>query len=96
MLVFPVTHQGYILVLPVAIAAWMFGKRGLLITFSVGLFPLLVYHTVRLGGVLWPPPFTERRPESPVLFKAGMNGRSLFGAWDEGYRLCHPTPGKHR
>ena len=58
MLVFPVTHHGYILVLPVVIAAWMFGKRGLLITFSMGLFILLVYHTVRLGSVWWPPPFT--------------------------------------
>lgn len=56
-LVFPVTHNGYIMVIPVALAAWMFRKRGLLILFSVGLFIMLVYHTIRLGTIWWPATF---------------------------------------
>ncbi len=54
MLTFPSTRNGYILVLPVALTAWMFKKRGLLIHL-VGLFlVLVVYHSLRLGSLLWP------------------------------------------
>jgi len=53
-LTFPSTHNGYILALPVALTAWMFKKRGLLI-YLVGIFLILVaYHSLRLGGLLWP------------------------------------------
>ncbi len=54
LLTFPSTHNGYILALPVALTAWMFKKRGLLI-YLVGIFLILVaYHSLRLGGLLWP------------------------------------------
>src|SRR5437764_4008690 len=38
----------------------------------------------------------SQRPRKPRLFRAGMNGPSLFGVGDEGYRLGHPTLRRHR
>lgn len=54
LLTFPSTHNGYVLALPVALTAWMFKKRGLLI-YLAGIFLILVvYHSLRLGSLLWP------------------------------------------
>jgi signal transduction histidine kinase len=54
MLSFPITHNGNIVPIPLGIIAWMFKKRGLIITLGVGAPILFIYHTVRLGTLLWP------------------------------------------
>src|SRR5260370_26044777 len=53
-LTFPVSYTGYLLVIPVGLAAWMFQKRGLVICLAVGLAVLLVYHSIRLRSIWWP------------------------------------------
>src|SRR5690349_12693795 len=56
MLAFPFTHNGTLLVIPVGLCAWIFGRRGIYLYLSSGVCILIVYHTIRLGGA-WPFPF---------------------------------------
>jgi signal transduction histidine kinase len=57
LLVFPITHNGYIVLIPAALGAWMFKKWGFFVVFSMWLLLLLIYHTHRLGTFLWPSTF---------------------------------------
>lgn len=57
-LTYPFTHSGNILAIPIAIAAWMFKKRGLSIYFTIVTCSLVAYHTLQLGTWLWPPALT--------------------------------------
>jgi signal transduction histidine kinase len=54
LLTFPITHNGYIVIIPVATAAWIFKKEGCVIISSTWLLILFIYHTHRLGTPLWP------------------------------------------
>ena len=56
-LVFPVTHQGNILTIPLIMSAWMFKRRGMLLMVGIGVALLMVYQTYRLGTLGWPTPF---------------------------------------
>lgn len=53
MLLFPVTPSGFLLVLPIALASWLFGWRGSFL--SVGTITLILFgdYTLTLGGALW-------------------------------------------
>ena len=58
MVTFPVMHNGNIVPIPLGIIAWMFKKRGFIITLSMGIPILVIYHTIRIGSWLWPYTFT--------------------------------------
>ncbi len=57
LLTFPLSHNGSLLAIPIGLAAWTFKRRGLLICFIWGFAVLVVYHTIRLGGLRWPVSF---------------------------------------
>src|SRR5216684_45967 len=54
LLTFPVSHNGSLVAVPVGLAAWMFKRRGLVICSAWEMAVLVVYHTIRLGGLRWP------------------------------------------
>jgi signal transduction histidine kinase len=57
MVTFPTTHNGNLIPLSVGLTAWMFKKKGLYTYLSIGTLTVVAYHTIRLGGWLWPRPF---------------------------------------
>ena len=54
LLTFPLSHNGSLVAVPVGLAAWMFKRRGLLICFIGEMAVLVVYYTMRFGGLRWP------------------------------------------
>ena len=50
-------RNGNVLAIPVMLAAWVFKRKGLFIFMGVALSLLLVYQSIRHGGLLWPLPF---------------------------------------
>src|SRR5260370_25330919 len=54
-LVFLPSHNGSILAIPVALAAWMFKPRGMLISLGSLILALIVLNSLSVGGILWPP-----------------------------------------
>src|SRR5712691_2275503 len=54
-LVFLPSHNGSILAIPVALAAWMLKPRGVLISLGSLLLALLVLNSLSVGGIVWPP-----------------------------------------
>jgi signal transduction histidine kinase len=54
LLTFPVSHNGSLVAVPVGLAAWTFKRRGLVICSIWETAVLVVYHTIRLGGLRWP------------------------------------------
>ncbi len=54
-LVFLPSHNGSILAIPVALAAWMFKQRGVLIGLGCTILALIVLNSLSDGGILWPP-----------------------------------------
>lgn len=58
MVSFPVTHNGNIMTIPLGLAAWIFKRRGLLISGVIVLCILVIYHAVRLHTLLWKLTFT--------------------------------------
>ena len=56
-LTYPESHNGSLLIIPGALAAWMFKKRGLLVSAVIILPVMVVYYSVRFGSIWWPIPF---------------------------------------
>src|SRR5258708_37429721 len=54
-LVFLPSHNGSILAIPLALSSWMFKRRGALIGLGCTLLALVVFNSLSVGGVLWPP-----------------------------------------
>ena len=54
-LVFLPSHNGSILAIPVALAAWLLKRRGVLISLGSLLVALLVLNSLSIGGIVWPP-----------------------------------------
>jgi len=54
-LVFLPSHNGSILAIPVALAAWMLKPRGVLLGLGSLLLALLVLNSLSVGGIVWPP-----------------------------------------
>jgi signal transduction histidine kinase len=54
MISFATIHNGNIITIPVGLAAWMFKKRGLLLSTATGFCILVVYQCIRLHKLLWP------------------------------------------
>jgi signal transduction histidine kinase len=55
---FSSVHNGNILALPVGVSAWIFKKKGVATFICIGFCTLVIYHTVRMQSLHWPPPFT--------------------------------------
>src|SRR5215469_7310304 len=53
-IVFLPSHNGSILAIPVALAAWLFKPRGVLISLGSLLVALLVLNSLSVGGIRWP------------------------------------------
>ena len=53
-LVFLPSHNGSILAIPVALAAWMFKPRGVVISLGCTILALIVFNSLSVGGILWP------------------------------------------
>src|SRR5260370_248706 len=54
---FSTVRNGYVLAIPVMLAAWVFKRKGLFTFMGAALSLLLVYQSIRHGGLLWPLPF---------------------------------------
>src|SRR5580700_11046750 len=54
MLTYSVNHNAGFVAIPIALASWTFKKRGLFICFAATIVVLAVFHTIRLGTILWP------------------------------------------
>ncbi len=52
--VFLTSHNGSILAIPVAVAAWMLKPREALISLACTVLALIVFNSLSVGGVLWP------------------------------------------
>ncbi len=55
-LLFPASHNGSSLVIPIVLAAWLFKQRGMLIILGCTLLALIVVNSITIGGILWPQP----------------------------------------
>src|SRR5258708_26731378 len=53
--VFLKSHNGSILAIPVAVAAWMFNPRVALISLGSTVLILIVFNSLSIGSILWPP-----------------------------------------
>jgi len=51
--VFLTSHNGSILAIPVAVAAWMLKPRGALISLGCTILALIVFNSLSSGGILW-------------------------------------------
>lgn len=51
--VFLSSHNGSILAIPVAVAAWMLKPRGALISLGCAVLALIVFNSLSSGGILW-------------------------------------------
>src|SRR5258707_15444564 len=51
--VFLNSHNGSILAIPVAVAAWMLKPRGALISLGCAVLALIVFNSLSSGGILW-------------------------------------------
>jgi len=58
-LVFLSSHNGSILAIPVAFAAWMFKQRGAFISLVCTFLTLIVLNSLSVGSVLWPSSLLE-------------------------------------
>jgi signal transduction histidine kinase len=54
MLTYSVNHNAGFVAIPIAMAAWIFKKRGLFLCFAATIIVLAVFHTIRLGTIIWP------------------------------------------
>ena len=54
-LVFLPSHNGSVLAVPVALAAWLLKRRGVLLSLGCMLLALLVLNSLSVGGIWWPP-----------------------------------------
>ncbi len=54
-LVFLPSHNGSILAIPLALSSWMFKRRGALIGLGCTLLALIVFNSLSVGGIAWPP-----------------------------------------
>ncbi len=52
--VFLKSHNGSILAIPVAVAAWMFKPRVALISLGSTVLILIVFNSLSIGSILWP------------------------------------------
>jgi signal transduction histidine kinase len=53
-LTFPDSHNGILLAIPIGLTAWMFKRRGLLTCSMCEVAIMVVYNTIRFGGLKWP------------------------------------------
>ena len=72
-LVFLPSHNGSILAIPVALAAWLLKPRGVLISLGSLLVALLVLNSLSVGGIWWPPSLI-------LTFLSGSLGLLVEGA----------------
>ena len=56
-LVFPSTHNGTSIVIPIIVAAWLFGFRGLFLCIGATALALTCSYSLMLQTLLWPRPF---------------------------------------
>jgi signal transduction histidine kinase len=54
LLLYPISQNGSLLIIPGILAAWMFKKRGLFVGTLVELPIMVIYHSIRLKTVWWP------------------------------------------
>jgi signal transduction histidine kinase len=55
MFIFPASHNGSSLGIPVALSVWMFKRRGAVISLILTLLALIVVNTITVRSILWPP-----------------------------------------
>jgi signal transduction histidine kinase len=72
-LVFLPSHNGSILAIPVALAAWLLKPRGMLISLGCTLLVLIVLNSLSVGGIWWPPSLL-------LTFLSGSLGLLVEGA----------------
>lgn len=53
--VFLASHNGSILAIPLALSSWMFKRRGALIGLGCTIGALIVFNSLSVGGIVWPP-----------------------------------------
>jgi signal transduction histidine kinase len=59
MWLYHITAHGHFTFVPPLLSAWLFRKRGLLITLGAELVTLFTYHSLLFGTVRWPDQFTD-------------------------------------
>src|SRR5712692_10399738 len=72
MLSFSTVRNSYVLAIPVMLAAWVFKRKGLFTFIGVALSLLVVYQSIRLGGLFWPLSFV-------LSFSSGIILLTTFG-----------------
>src|SRR5437764_13533297 len=56
-LTYPESHNGSLLIIPGLLAAWMFKRRGLLVSAMIVVPVMAAYYSMRLKTIWWPIPF---------------------------------------
>ena len=57
LLTYPESHNGSLLIIPGLLAAWMFKRRGLLVSAMIVVPVMAAYYSMRLKTIWWPIPF---------------------------------------